>query len=152
MWLYFLIVRVPLAYNVILGLFGLNILRITVSTYYLLVYFLIRNGTGEMQGDQQLARQCYLTMIKRKRPMKALPIEGLDLREEESWGEPIEWFISLLKRRIQLRPSKLDPYWVIIFRKSSWPSYMKILTFLPNQPLTCQVFVAWSALTCRYSF
>ena len=50
----------------------------------------MRNGTVEMRGDQQLVRYNYLTMIKGKKPTKALSIDGLDQREEESWGEPTE--------------------------------------------------------------
>ena len=55
----FLVIKVPSAYNAILGHPGLNAFRAVVSTYHLLVKFLTPYGVGEMQGDQLLARQCY---------------------------------------------------------------------------------------------
>ena len=56
----------------------------------------MRKGIDEMRRDRQLARECYLTIIKEKKPTKALPIDDrLDQREEESQGEPIERLTSM---------------------------------------------------------
>lgn len=51
----FLIVRVSLAYNAILGRPGLNLLNAIISTKCLLVRFLTSNGIGEMRGEQNPA-------------------------------------------------------------------------------------------------
>ena len=53
--------------------------------------FLMRKRTDEMRGDQQLARQYYLTIIKEKKLTEALPIDDrLDQKEKESRGESTE--------------------------------------------------------------
>ena len=66
-YLNFLIAWVPSAYNIILGPSELNALRAVISTYHLLMCFPTRNGSDEIQGDQQLVRQCYLTTLNEKK-------------------------------------------------------------------------------------
>ena len=51
----FLVVKVPSAYNAILGRLGLNTFRAVVLTYHLLVKFSTSYGIGKMRGDQLLA-------------------------------------------------------------------------------------------------
>ena len=57
--------------------------RAIVSTYHLLIHFLIKHGTREMRGDQVLARKCFIMTVQRNKPKKTLSIEGLDLRKDE---------------------------------------------------------------------
>ena len=52
----FLVVKVTLACNAILGRLGLNAFRAVMSTYHLLVKFLTSHRVDEIQGDQSLAR------------------------------------------------------------------------------------------------
>ena len=63
----FLIVDCPLSYNVILGLPTLNCLKVVTSTYRLKVKFLTPHGTGEIVGDQILARECYQAVLASKK-------------------------------------------------------------------------------------
>ena len=50
-FLTYTVVRIPSAYNAILGRLGLNALRAIVSTYHLLVRFPTKYGIGELRGD-----------------------------------------------------------------------------------------------------
>ncbi|XP_052205163.1 uncharacterized protein LOC127809988 [Diospyros lotus] len=58
-----LVADVPSAYNMILGRSGLNALRAIPSTYHMMVKFPTDRGTGELQGDLRLARECYMASI-----------------------------------------------------------------------------------------
>ncbi|KAK3017875.1 hypothetical protein RJ639_004171 [Escallonia herrerae] len=75
----FVVVRVPSAYNAILGRTALNQLRAVVSTYHMKMKFPTENGVGEVKGDQVVARQCYMASC-RNRANETLMIE--DLRDE----------------------------------------------------------------------
>ena len=55
----FLVVDWPLSYNLIIGRPTLNRWKLATSTYCLKVKFPTENGTGEVRGDQVLARECY---------------------------------------------------------------------------------------------
>ena len=58
--------------------------------------FSMRKKIDKMKKDQRLAQQCYLTIIKEKKSVEALPIDdGLDQREEESRREPAEQLVSV---------------------------------------------------------
>ncbi|KAK3004460.1 hypothetical protein RJ639_019271 [Escallonia herrerae] len=57
----FVVVKVPSAYNVILGRPALNQLQAMVSTYHLKMKFPTEDGIGELKGDQTTAHQCYVT-------------------------------------------------------------------------------------------
>ncbi|XP_065621435.1 uncharacterized protein LOC136064088 [Quercus suber] len=59
----FLVVDCPSSYNVIIGRPTLNCWKATMSTYCLKVKFPIKNGVGEVRGDQVLARECYQAML-----------------------------------------------------------------------------------------
>ena len=62
----FLVVDCPLSYNVIIGRPTLNCWKSAMSTYCLKVKFLIKNGVGEVKGDQVLARKCYQAVLAAK--------------------------------------------------------------------------------------
>ncbi|KAK3037306.1 hypothetical protein RJ639_032068 [Escallonia herrerae] len=88
------VVRVPSAYNAILGRPALNQLQAVVSTYHLKMKFPTKHGIGEVKGDQTTARQCYVTSCRSKNK-EALIIE--DLREDSKIqrGEPVEDLVSI---------------------------------------------------------
>ena len=87
-FLTYTMVRIPSAYNAILGRPGLNALWAIVSTYHLLVRFLTRYGVGELRGDQQLAKRCF--SIASEQTKEHSPLESLDSREEEARGALVE--------------------------------------------------------------
>ncbi|KAK3002057.1 hypothetical protein RJ639_021347 [Escallonia herrerae] len=90
----FVLVKVPSAYNTILGQPALNQLQAVVSTYHLKMKFPTEHGIGEVKGDQTTARQCYVTSCQLKNK-EALIIE--DLREDTKMqrGEPVEDLVSI---------------------------------------------------------
>ncbi|RZR74265.1 hypothetical protein BHM03_00034540, partial [Ensete ventricosum] len=74
----FMVVKLPSAYNAIIGRPTLNRLRAAVSTYHRILKFPTRVGVGEVRSDPREFRQCYLTattLFKRPRiePFGAMP-------------------------------------------------------------------------------
>ncbi|RWW70125.1 hypothetical protein BHE74_00022201, partial [Ensete ventricosum] len=57
----FMVVKLPSAYNAIIGHPTLNRLRAVVSTYHRILKFPTRTGVGEVRSDPRESRQCYLT-------------------------------------------------------------------------------------------
>ncbi|KAK3004136.1 hypothetical protein RJ639_018990 [Escallonia herrerae] len=90
----FVVVKVPFAYNAILGRPALNQLQAVVSTYHLKMKFSMKNKIGEVKGDQTIARHCYMTSCQSKNK-EAIIIE--DLREDTKMqrGEPVEDHVSI---------------------------------------------------------
>ncbi|KAK3001662.1 hypothetical protein RJ639_021658 [Escallonia herrerae] len=90
----FVAVKVPSAYNAILGQPTLNQLQAVASTYQLKMKFPTEHEIGEAKGDQTTARQCYVTSC-RSRNKEALIIE--DLREDTKIqrGEPVEDLVNI---------------------------------------------------------
>ncbi|URD77573.1 Retrotransposon protein [Musa troglodytarum] len=70
----FLVVDLPTAYNAILGRPTLNKIRAVISTYHRTLKFPTHAGVGEVRGNPQESRQCYLTAISlcKKRPEQHL--------------------------------------------------------------------------------
>ncbi|KAK3024223.1 hypothetical protein RJ639_044692 [Escallonia herrerae] len=85
----FVVVRVPSAYNAILGQTALNQLRAVVSTYHMKMKFPTENGVGEVKGDQAVARQCYMASC-RNRANETLMIEDLRDETKVERGKPAE--------------------------------------------------------------
>ena len=56
-----------------------------MSTYYLFVKFPMEYGIGEVQGDQLVARECYLAILVMEEQMQTMNIE-----ERRTIAEPIE--------------------------------------------------------------
>ncbi|KAK3004199.1 hypothetical protein RJ639_018605 [Escallonia herrerae] len=98
----FVVMKVPSAYNAILGRPALNQLQDVVSTYHLKMKFPTKNGIGEVKGDQTTVRQCYVTSSRSKNK-EALIIK--DLREDTKMqrGEPVENLV-----RIEVYPGDED--------------------------------------------
>ncbi|RWV91700.1 hypothetical protein GW17_00045990, partial [Ensete ventricosum] len=74
----FMVVKLPSAYNAIIGRPTLNRLRTVVSTYHRILKFPTRVGVSEVRSDPRESRQCYLaatTLFKRSRtePFGAMP-------------------------------------------------------------------------------
>ena len=59
----FLAIDCSSSYNVIIGRPTLNRWKAVMSTYCLKVKFPIKNGVGEVKGDQVLARECYQAVL-----------------------------------------------------------------------------------------
>ncbi|KAK3016860.1 hypothetical protein RJ639_005981 [Escallonia herrerae] len=85
----FVVVRVPSAYNAILGRTALNQLRAVVSTYHMKMKFPTENGVREVKGDQVVARQCYMASC-RNRANETLMIEDLRDETKVERGKPAE--------------------------------------------------------------
>ncbi|XP_075663356.1 uncharacterized protein LOC142632930 [Castanea sativa] len=62
----FLVVDCPSSYNMIIGRPTLNCWKVATSTYCLKVKFSMKNGIGEVKGDQILARECYQVVLAAK--------------------------------------------------------------------------------------
>ncbi|KAK3029764.1 hypothetical protein RJ639_038886 [Escallonia herrerae] len=90
----FVVVKVPSAYNAILGRPALNQLQAVVSTYHLKMKFPTEHGIGEAKGDHTTARQCYVTSC-RSRNKEALIIENLREDTKIQRGEPVEDLVNI---------------------------------------------------------
>ncbi|GAV83113.1 hypothetical protein CFOL_v3_26564 [Cephalotus follicularis] len=84
----FLVVDTPSPYNAIIGRPGLNLMEAIVSTRHLLMKFPTRFGVGEARGDQQMARQCYKTVVADRGKDKVLPIANVELRGDVELERP----------------------------------------------------------------
>ncbi|XP_040987650.1 uncharacterized protein LOC121235367 [Juglans microcarpa x Juglans regia] len=56
----FLVVKALSSYNAILGRPTINNLKVVTSTYHLKMKFSTKAGVDEIQGEQILARECYV--------------------------------------------------------------------------------------------
>ncbi|RWW62715.1 hypothetical protein BHE74_00030137, partial [Ensete ventricosum] len=72
----FMVVRLPSAYNAIIGRPTLNRLRAVVSTYHRILKFPTRAGVGEVRSDPKESRQCYLTATTLCKKPRAEPIDA----------------------------------------------------------------------------
>ncbi|KAJ8421745.1 hypothetical protein Cgig2_022428 [Carnegiea gigantea] len=67
----FLVVDVPMAYNIILGLPTLYKLKAVIASYLLKLQFEANDGSlGMMQGDQRTAQECYLHQYPERKDKK----------------------------------------------------------------------------------
>jgi len=61
----FLVVDVPMAYNVILRRPTLHKVKAVIASYLLQLQFKANDrSVGKLQGDQRTARECYLVSIR----------------------------------------------------------------------------------------
>ena len=89
----FLVVDCPSSYNVIIRRPTLNRWKVTTSTYFLKVKFLIDNRVGEVRGDQILARECYQAVLATKENHTRM------IEEEENKVEALET-VALVEDRV----------------------------------------------------
>ena len=111
------------SYNVIIGRPTLNRWKAATSIYCLNVKFPIKNGVGEVKGDQVLARECYQAVfstkenhtwiIKEKEEEKAEALEIVELVD----GEPmkttkvgITMNADMKRKLIQILKENLDVF------------------------------------------
>ena len=79
----FLIVGAPLAYNMLLGRPSLNAIRVIPSAYHMVIKFPTANGVGMIRGNQCIARECYLSLMKQN-TVGNIYMDELDMRDEVS--------------------------------------------------------------------
>ena len=79
----FLIVDAPSAYNVLLGKPSLNTIRAIPSAYHMVIKFPIVNAVGMVRGNQRIARECYLALMKQK-TIDNIYLDELDMPDEVS--------------------------------------------------------------------
>ena len=77
----FLIVDAPFAYNMLLGRPSLNAIKAIPSAYHMMIKFPTISGVGMVQGDQQVARECYSASMKQK-AVDNIYLDKLDMRDE----------------------------------------------------------------------
>ena len=71
----FLVVDCSSSYNAIIGRPALNSWKAVTSTYHLSVKFPTEHGVGQVQGDQLVAKECYLTMLAMDEQVQTMNIE-----------------------------------------------------------------------------
>ena len=59
----FLVIDRSSSYNAIIGRLTLISWKAATSTYHLSIKFLTEHKVGQVQGDQLVARECYLAML-----------------------------------------------------------------------------------------
>ncbi|RRT56091.1 hypothetical protein B296_00009368 [Ensete ventricosum] len=84
----FMVVKLPSAYNVIIGRPTLNRLKTVISTYHRLLKFPTRVGVGEVRSDPRESRQCYLTTITLSKKSKVQSIAAVPQNPEDSARDP----------------------------------------------------------------
>ena len=65
----------------LLGRSSLNAARAMPSAYHMVVKFPMENEVGMVQGDQRVARECYLASMKHK-VVDSIHMDELDMRNE----------------------------------------------------------------------
>ena len=87
----FIVVDVPDSYNVVLGRTTINPNKIVPSTAHQVMRFPSLSGRiGEVRGDQQAARRCYVNVMRRKNQRNTLLLEAdQDPRIEDRRPEPM---------------------------------------------------------------
>ena len=81
----FLVVDCSSSYNAIIGRPTLNSWKAVTSTFHLSVKFLTEHGVEQVQGDQLVARECYLAMLAMDEQVQSMNIE-----EKRIVAEPTE--------------------------------------------------------------
>ncbi|XP_059668905.1 uncharacterized protein LOC132313995 [Cornus florida] len=71
----FVVMDCPSSYNIILGRTTLNAMKAITSTYHLLMRFPTEYGMGELRGDQTIARECYVTSLRKQNRKRHLRLK-----------------------------------------------------------------------------
>ncbi|RRT31346.1 hypothetical protein B296_00053695 [Ensete ventricosum] len=93
----FMVVKLPSAYNTIIGHPTLNQLRAVVSTYHWILKFPTRAGVGEVRSDLRKSRQCYLTATTLSKKPRTQPVGTMPQDPEDNFRDPhsAEKFLEL---------------------------------------------------------
>ena len=73
----FLVVDCSSSYNAIIGKPTLNSWKAVTSTFHLSVKFPMEHRIGQVQGDQLVARECYLVMLAMDKQVQMMNIEEM---------------------------------------------------------------------------
>ncbi|RZR84798.1 hypothetical protein BHM03_00011679 [Ensete ventricosum] len=84
----FMVVKLPSAYNAIIGRPTLNRLTAIISTYHRLLKFPTRTGVDEVMSDPRESRQCYLTETILSKKPKVQPAAAVPQNPEDSARDP----------------------------------------------------------------
>ena len=60
---------------------SLNAIMVVLSAYHMVIKFPTENGVGMVRGDQWVARECYLALMKQK-AVDNIHMDELDMRDE----------------------------------------------------------------------
>ena len=77
----FLVVNAPSAYNTLLGRPSLNAIKAITSAYHMMIKFPTVSRVGMVRGDQQVAKECYSTSMKKK-AVDNIYLDELNMRDE----------------------------------------------------------------------
>ncbi|RRT40176.1 hypothetical protein B296_00035153 [Ensete ventricosum] len=108
----FMVVKLPSAYNAIIGHPNLNQLKAVVSTYHQLLKFPTQAGVGEVRSDPRESRQCYLTTTILSKKPKVQSAAAVPQNHEDSARDPhpaeqvLEACVLLCNRHIVRRNSE----------------------------------------------
>ncbi|RWW65214.1 hypothetical protein BHE74_00027480 [Ensete ventricosum] len=84
----FIVVKLPSAYNAIIGRLTLNRLKAIVSTYHRLLKFPTRTGVGEVRSNPRESRQYYLTVTTLSKKPKVQSAAAVPQNPEDSARDP----------------------------------------------------------------
>ncbi|RWV80394.1 hypothetical protein GW17_00058349 [Ensete ventricosum] len=85
----FMVVKLPSAYNAIIGRPTLNRLKVVVIlTYHRLLKFSTRAGVGEVRSDPRESRQCYLMATTLSKKSKVQSVTAVPQNPEDSARDP----------------------------------------------------------------
>ncbi|KAJ8466037.1 hypothetical protein OPV22_028589 [Ensete ventricosum] len=84
----FMVVKLPSAYNAIIGRPTLNRLKAVVSAYHRILKFPTRAGVGEVRSDPRESKQCYLTSMTLSKKPRAQPVATVPQYPEDSAWDP----------------------------------------------------------------
>ncbi|XP_028107828.1 uncharacterized protein LOC114306744 [Camellia sinensis] len=82
----FLVVKLPLPYNLIIGRTWLHTMQVVPSTYHQLLHFLTEYDIEQIRGSQKSVQACYLLAAKRPRELEVHSIEVPDMESLEDIG------------------------------------------------------------------
>ncbi|RRT31974.1 hypothetical protein B296_00049408 [Ensete ventricosum] len=102
----FIVVKLPSAYNAIIGRPTLNRLRAVVSTYHRILKFPTRTEVGEVRSDPRESRQCYLTATMLSKKLRTQPTATVPRDPEDSARDPH----PLRKNLDLLEEKRVDAY------------------------------------------
>lgn len=70
----FIVVKVTLRYNMILTRLCMRMAKVVLSTYHLVMKFLIEAGIRKVRGNHVMTKECYFAVIKEKQKAKEMLI------------------------------------------------------------------------------